>query len=60
MILAETKKKQVVDVGLVKCLLIVVKNSIAETNFQVSLNSLQVLQDMLKINAKGNLLARNN
>lgn len=37
-----------------------VKNSISEPNFQVALATLQLFGDLLKLNAKGNLLNRNN
>lgn len=50
-ILAESKKKHR-EAGLVKCLVSVAKLSIKQTNFQVSLVCLGVLQEMLKINAE--------
>lgn len=59
-VLADIKKKPNPDASFIKCLIVVVKNSISEVNFQVSLNCLQVLVDLLKLNSKGNLLSRNN
>lgn len=38
------------DLGLIKCLITVVKYSSKQINFQVSIQSLKVLQEMLKMN----------
>jgi hypothetical protein len=56
-ILGDLKKKHK-DAGLIKCLSNVVKFSIKQTNFQVSVVCLSVLQEMLKINAESQAITK--
>ena len=56
----EIKKKQNIDGSFIKCLIVVVKNSVGETNFQVGLHSLVILEGLLKSNSKNNSISRTN
>lgn len=54
-----TSQKKAQDPTIIKCLLRVVINSISQTNFKVSLQSLNLLSETLKINATTHKLSRN-
>ncbi len=55
--LSDIGKKQN-EAGLVKCLITIVKYSSKQTNFQVCLQSLNLFQQLLKINAQSQALTK--